>query len=234
MGCDISLISVGFRALGAGVLLLLAAACAPTRGSTVPGASLTAPDVAAYSQNEDLRIAPLDLLEVRVFGVDTLNGAYQVDPEGQVKLPLVGPIDAQGLTTFELADAMERLLGERFIKNPQVSVRVQQAFGGQLTVEGAVGSPGMYPVRDGMTLLRAIALAGGLTETADKRRVVVFREIDGNRKAGAFDLEAIRGGAQPDPVVYGNDLIVVDGSDAKLTYLEALRSLPLIGLFMLQ
>lgn len=219
--------------LGAGVALMLAAACASPKGATVPGSALTAPDISASSQNEDLRIAPLDLLDVRVFGVQELNGAYQVDPSGEVKLPLIGPIQAKGLTTFELADSMENLLGERFIKNPQVSIRVQQAFGDQLTVEGAVGSPGMYPARDGMTLLRAIAISGGLTETADKRRVVIFRQIDGKRKAGAFDLQAIRSGAQPDPVVYGNDLIVVDGSDAKLTYLEALRSLPLLGLFML-
>jgi polysaccharide export outer membrane protein len=221
----------GFRALGAGVLLLLATACASS-SKTMPGAALTAPDIASPDRNGDLRIGPLDTLDVKVFGVQDLNGTYQVDPGGQVKIPLIGPVEAKGLTTFELADSIEQMLSERFIKNPQVNIRVAQPYGQQLTVEGSVGRPGMYPVTGEMTLLKAIALSGGLLDTADKRRVVIFRQINGERKAGAFNMEGIRSGEQPDPPVYGNDIIVVDGSDAKATYMEVLRTIPLVGFFM--
>lgn len=215
----------------ASLMLVLATACAGSPSNKMATTTLPVPDTTSFVQNGDLRIAPLDILEVRVFGVADLNGSYQVDPSGEIKIPLIGRVPAKGVTVFELADSIEKMLGQQYVKDPQVSVRVAEAYGEQITIEGAVGQPGMYPVRGAMTLLRAIALSGGLTETADKRRVIIFRQVDGERKAGAFDLVGIRSGAVPDPAVYGNDIIVVDGSDTKLTYLEVLRSLPLIGLF---
>jgi polysaccharide export outer membrane protein len=222
----------GLKGVLIGMLLVLATACASSPPGTATVGGLAVPDTISSVQSGDMRIGPLDILEMRVFGVPDLNGSYQVDPSGQLKIPLIGQVDARGRTTFELAASIERSLAERFVKNPQVSIRVEQAFNEQLTVEGAVGRPGMYPVTGSMTLLRAIALSGGLSEAADKRRVIIFRQIDGQRKAGAFDLKGIRSGALPDPPVYGNDVIVVDGSGARQTYQEVLRSLPLIGLFV--
>jgi polysaccharide export outer membrane protein len=210
-------------------------ACASTAKSpALPGAqsSLSIPDTTSLVRSNDLRIAPLDVLEVRVFGVEQLNGTYQVDPGGEIKMPLVGVTKAEGLTIFDLAANLETRLAT-FVKDPQVSIRISEAYGQELTVEGAVGKPGVYPVRGSMTLLQALAVSGGPTEVADKRRVLVFRTIEGQKRAAAFDLEAIRRGNASDPPVYGNDIIIVDGSETKASYRELLRAIPLIGLFVM-
>ena len=78
----------------------------------------------------------------------------------------------------------------------------------------------------------AIAQAGGPTSGANTRKVAVFRQVNGERFAAAFNLDAIRSGDADDPEIYGNDIIVVDGSEASETYGEVLRSIPLIALFM--
>ena len=84
-----------------------------------------------------------------------------------------------------------------------------------------------------LTLLQAIALSGGPTDNADPRRVIIFRQIEGKRNAAGFDLRAIREGKAEDPVVYGNDIVVVDGSEARRRYGEFLRSVPLLALFLI-
>jgi polysaccharide export outer membrane protein len=218
-------------------LCLLPLAVAGCAASPRPQASiqstvgLSIPDTTSLVRSADLRISPLDVVEVRVFGVEQLNGTYQVDPSGDIKVPLVGVVKAQGLTSFDLAADLETRLAA-FVKSPQVSVRVSETLGQAFTVDGAVENPGIYPVRGSMTLLQALAVSGGTSEVADNRRVLVFRTIDGEKRAAAFDLEAIRRGTASDPPVYGNDVIVVDGSGTKASYRELLRAIPVLGLFL--
>jgi len=190
------------------------------------------PDTTSIVDAGSLKIAPFDLLTVRVFGVEDLSGDYQVDPDGQIKLPLIGPIDAKGKTIFELSKLVEAKLGETYLQNPQVSIRVSEAYGQQVTVEGAVTKPGIYPVRGNLTLLQAIALGGGLTEVGDPSKVYVFRTIEGARRVGGFDVSRIRKGDAPDPAVYGNDVIVVEGSPRTKAWQEFLRAVPFFGLFV--
>jgi polysaccharide export outer membrane protein len=168
-----------------------------------------------------------------VFGVEDLNGSYQVDPNGKIKFPLLGVIDAQGYTIFELASRIEAGLREGYLRDPQVTARISEASGQQVTVEGSVAKPGMYPVRGRLTLLQAIAVSGGPTVGAEPRRVVIFRTIEGKRMAAAFDLLKIRGGEVEDPVVFGNDVIVMDGNDLRQGYDDFIRSIPLLGLFVM-
>ena len=217
----------------AGIVAL--AACAGGVGSRAAqeaNASLPMPDTTTLVRSNDMRVAPLDVLEVRVFGVEGLNGEYQVDPAGEMKLPLVGVQMAKGLTIFELAAALEKRLST-YVREPQVSIRVKEAYGQQFTVEGAVAKPGVYPIRGDMTLLQALAISGGPTEVADKRRVLVFRTIEKERRVAAFDVGEIRKGQAKDPTIYGNDVIVVDGSQTMTGYRELLRAIPLLGLFII-
>lgn len=221
-----------WRALACSICLLIAG-CASTEPSPVATAlDLPIPDSTSTVQQGDLRISPLDVLDIKVFGAPQLDGSYQVDPSGQIKVPLVGVMSAKGYTIFEMASILEQKLGESYLQNPQVSVRISELYGQQVTVEGSIKAPGVYPVRGAMTLLQAIAVSGGPTEMANPRRVIIFRTIEGERKAAAFDLLKIRAGSAPDPSVYGNDIIVVDGSAAKSGYDEFLRSIPILGLFM--
>jgi polysaccharide export outer membrane protein len=207
----------------------LAGACA-SRGGDAP--TLALPDDTTASVSQDVRISPNDVLHISVFGVPELNGDYQVDPLGRLKMPLIEPVTAKGYTTFELSETIERELGERYLQDPDVYVVITESQGPQLTVDGSVKSPGLYPVRGQLTLLQAVVLAGGTAEDANPRKVVIFRQIEGQRAAAAFDLVAIRNGNAEDPTVYGNDVIVVDGAEGRRIYGEAIRSIPLVAFFL--
>ncbi len=211
--------------------LLWLGACA-TSETAAPNQSLTIPDSTTSITAGDLRIGPMDMLEVTVFGVSELNGTYQVDFTGQMKLPLIGEVRAVGYNSSELAEELERLYGETYLQNPDVTVRIAESIGRRVTVEGSVKNPGLFPVQGQLSLLQAVALAGGPTDGANPRKVVVFRQIENERRAAAFDLVAIRNGNADDPLIYGNDIVVMDGSEARRTYGEILRSIPLVALFL--
>lgn len=211
--------------------LLFAVAC--QNGPVAdPNQSLPIPDATISVSPGDLRVAPMDTLQIQVFGVSDLDGAYQVDFEGRLKLPLIGEVPVVGKTAGEIAFLLEERYEQNFLQDPDVSVTIEQSVGRRITVDGSINSPGLYPITGNLTLLQAVAQAGGPADGANPRNVVVFRQINGQRHAAAFDLLAIRNGKAEDPEVFGNDIIVVDGSEARQTYGEVLRSLPLIALFM--
>lgn len=223
---------LGLNSSLAGAFVLLLGGCASEgAGPVKTGVALAAPDAPAIVTTSQMKIAPLDVLDIKVFGTTAFDGTYQVDPTGEIKVPLIGVVSTTGYTVFELASVLEHRLGDSFLQNPQVSIRISELYGQRVTVDGAIRNPGLYPVRGSMTLIQAIALSGGPTESANPHRVVIFRTIDGKKQAAAFDLLKIRNGSLPDPPIYGNDTIVMDGSDLKKGYDNVLRSLPLIGLF---
>ncbi len=193
---------------------------------------LPAPDQTEVIQPIDLRIAPMDLLEIAIFGASDLDGSYQVDFEGQLKMPLIEPFKASGFTPTELSVLLRAKLGEKYLQDPEVTVRIIESQGRFLTVDGSVRQPGLYPVQGKMTLLQAVAQSGGPDEGANPSRVIIFRQIDGVRKAAGFNLTQIREGNADDPEVFANDIIVMDGSEARRNYGELLRSLPLAAFFL--
>jgi len=211
--------------------VLVVSACASSVGDG-DFETLSIPDATSSVAVGDLRISQMDTLEVIVFGVEDLNGTYQVDFEGDVRLPLIGKVPAIGRTPGELSSQIEDLYEESFLQDPSVTVNVIESVGRRVTLDGSIKSPGQVPITGSMTLLQAVALGGGPTESANPRRVVVFRQINGERHSASFDLTAIRNGKAEDPEIYGNDIIVVDGSEARRTYGEVLRSLPLVALFL--
>ncbi|MEQ1780683.1 MAG: SLBB domain-containing protein [Hyphomonadaceae bacterium] len=105
---------------------------------------------------------------------------------------MIGMIDAQGDAVFELAARIVEKLQVGFVRDPPVTVRILEASGQQMTVEGAVEKPGIYPVRGRLTLLQTVTVSGGPSRAADPSKVVIFRTIEGKRMAAAFDLLKIR------------------------------------------
>ena len=148
-------------------------------------------------------------------------------------MPLIGGVEAQGLTSFELAELIETKLAAEYIQNAEVNVSFERITEERITVDGTVRNPGIYDISGETTLLQAIALAGGMGELADTKQVLVYRNIDGGRAAAGFDIEKIRDGVAEDPRIYGNDLIVVDGSRTKATHREVLKNVPLLTFFFL-
>ncbi len=194
--------------------------------------TLSVPDTTSLLNVADMRIGPLDKIKVNVFGVTELSGDYQVDHLGQIRMPLVGQVEVKGYTPSDLAEMLEEKFSERYLNNAEINVQVLEVAGNQVTVEGTVEKPGMVPVRGRLSLMQAVALSGGLGDGANPKRVLVFRTIEGQRRVAVYDLTAIRRGRADDPQVFGNDIIVVDGSATSSSYRELLRSIPLLALFV--
>jgi polysaccharide export outer membrane protein len=173
----------------------------------------------------------MDTVTVKVFKMPDLSGDYEVDLTGHISMPLIGEIKAYDLTTAQLDDALTRKLGEKYLENPDVSVGIKASTRRSVTVDGAVKSAGSYPVHGPMTLMQAVAAAGGASEDANIRRVAIFRTISGQRQAAAFDLQAIRHGEAKDPTIFPGDIVVVDGSSIKALQRQIFQSVPLLSIF---
>lgn len=204
-----------------------------TRGGPVPYnvSIFAAPDSQRPEMSDAGIIGKLDTLAVQVYQLPDLNRDLQVDRDGNVAMPLIGTLHAEGLTAPQLAQLITDKLADRYVRSPSVQVSVKNAIAKQIVVEGAVTRPGVFETRGQTTLLGAVAMAGGPNDTANVHRVVVFRYIGGKRQAAAFDLGTIRKGLEPDPVVYGNDTIVVDGSQLTRAYRDLLQAIPLFYIF---
>lgn len=122
----------------------------------------------------DYRISAGDTLEVAVWGYEDLSRTVIVRPDGNISLPVVGELRAQGITPDELARQVAGSLS-RWVKNPRVSVIVKSFAQHQVFVLGAVARPGAYPLQPGLTVAEAIALAGGFTPNADRNHLTVVR-----------------------------------------------------------
>jgi polysaccharide export outer membrane protein len=178
------------------------------------------------------KIAPMDTLTVRIFGMPDLTGDYQVDLLGNISMPLIGDVSAINLSPAQLDQVLTKKYSQKYLENPDVSVGVKSAAGHIVTVDGAVTRAGAFPVTGPMTLMQAIALAGGADrETANMRRVAIFRTIDGQREAAAFDLVSIQQGEMKDPAIYAGDIIIVDGSNLKEAQRRIFQSVPLLRIF---
>lgn len=216
-----------------GSLLLGLGGCA-TRGGDVPYdvAEFGPPDIEALDvPSGQQRIGPLDKLEIKVFQVEELSGEFLVDASGAIQYPLLGAIRAQGRPAAELRDHISLLLSQRYLQDPDVQVTISEQRGHTITVDGAVRNPGAKPIQGATTLMRAVALGEGLMEDANPARVVVFRTINGEKMAAAFDLRAIRQAQAEDPAIYGNDIVVVVGNRTRSLFREFLQAVPLLGLF---
>lgn len=218
----------------AGLSMLLLAGCADKRGGPIPYDVKTfgAPDAPTVVPLEQgYRISPLDTLSIKIFKMTDLSGDYEVDLSGQISLPLIGSVRAVDLTTAELDERLTAKLGEKYLQNPDISVGVKSSTRRNVTVDGAVAKVGPFSVNGPLTLLQAVANAGGPTQDANPRRVAIFRQIGGQRQSAAFDLTAIRRGEAPDPAVYAGDIVIVDGSQIKALQKRILDSMSILQVF---
>jgi polysaccharide biosynthesis/export protein len=173
-------------------------------------------------------IGPSDQLTIDVFGIPELGKTLTVDLTGQISLPLIGSIQASGLTSDELTGLVTQRLREAHVRKPLVSVNIATAASQMITVDGSVTNPGIYPIVGRMSLVRAIARASGTTEFAQEKYVVVFRNAGGKRYAALYDLRAIRQGLYDDPEIFSNDVISVGDSQARRIFKDVVSAAPLI------
>jgi len=196
----------------------------PAAYDTIGGA--TAPVATSYL------LRPGDKVAVNVFQEPELTQAsVEIDEAGMISLPLVGELQAAGLSTRQLSQAIQTAYGARYLRDPQANVVLLDARPRTVSVEGMVSRPGVYEVEPGYTLLSAMALAGSPTDLAKLDEVLVFRTVDGQRLGGRFDLTEIRAGRMPDPQLVPGDVVVVGFSSLRGIYRDILQLAPLVGTF---
>ncbi len=142
------------------------------------GAASLLPKVAgAQRGGNDYRLGPKDLVEIKVLEVPDLNGERRVSDNGSISLPLLGEVDATGLTATEFEDRLEALLTAKFVNRANVSVVIKEFGSRPVSILGAVKKPGYLGVSGRWDLLQAVSAAGGLEASAG-RRIFVLRRGD--------------------------------------------------------
>ncbi len=169
------------------LLGFLAAGCAPGHGlPPLPPIHTT-----------DYHLGAGDVVRLITFGEDQLTGEFRVADSGSVALPLVGPVRAAGLTPSELERAVaEALKRGALLQNPSVSAEVISYR--PIFVLGEVNKPGQYPYQPGMTVVTAVAVAGGFTYRAVEGYASVMRTADGRAFEGRAPRQAF---VQPGDVI---------------------------------
>lgn len=118
-----------------------------------------------------------DKLRVFVYGQPNLSRIYTVDHGGMITVPLIGAVKARGLSTFDLEGVIRTRLGAEYVRNPQVTVDINQNR--PFFILGEVRNAGQFPYVSGMTIETAIAIAGGYTERGSDRSFRITRRING-------------------------------------------------------
>lgn len=162
------------------------------------------------------RLGSGDKVEVLVHGVSELSRTTTITERGDVELPVLGQVPAEGMTVGALQTDIQARLAKDYMQDPQVSVTLMEIVSQQVTIEGSVRKPGLYPHSGRLSLLQAVAIAGGLDDKANRSAIAIFREAgNGKRSVKRVDLDAIRAGEAPDPALAPGDVIVVDASRIK-------------------
>jgi polysaccharide export outer membrane protein len=140
---------------------------------------------AAAAAQTDYQIGPQDVLTITVFGEADLSGKYTVEQDGTFTFPLVGRIKAGGLTLRDVEADLKKKLADGYLKNPQLTVSIETYRSQRILVMGEVRSPSEYQLTGDMTLLAALARAGGTLPSAGREAIIVRQRRHGGGAAAA-------------------------------------------------
>ena len=170
------------------------------------GSAKTTSDTAVDS--DAYIIGPEDVLNIYVWKEDSLTKTVPVRIDGKISLPLVDDIQAEGLTTLKLKEVITQKL-KNFIDNPTVTVTIIEANSYKVFISGEVKTPGVIRFRSQTTLLKTIIAAGGFTEWANKRKILIITTESGKEKRITANYNKILDGDEPDVIINRGDTIIV-------------------------
>jgi polysaccharide export outer membrane protein len=170
-----------------------------------PAAGMTGANDTSYV------IGPGDDLNVNVWENDSLSGTVTVRPDGMISLPLLNDVQASGKTPMQLMKVLVEKIAATGVKTPLVTVTVKASNSQRIYVLGQVGRAGAYPMIPGMTVLQAIASAGGLSLYAKQTKIEVRRTEDGKVARYSFNYKEVLKGVhtEQDIMLKPGDTIVV-------------------------
>lgn len=194
------------------VLLLGALTACRTATPTPMTGAATDPPPAATSDSETRRtLGPGDLVDVRVYLEPDHSGVWALSPEGTIDYPLCGKVHLAGRTSGTAADALRKCLA-RYLRNPDVSVVIREYNSKKVFVFGEVQKPGTFSFEEGMTIIEAITLAGGLTKVASPNGTTVARQGEGQQQKLRVPVKNIRDGQEKNFSLQPGDIIFVPES----------------------
>jgi protein involved in polysaccharide export with SLBB domain len=158
------------------------------------------------------RLGAGDLFEVRVLLEADLSGLFRVGPEGRVDFPFCGPVEVAGRTAPEVAELLRRCLSDGWVRDPQVVVTARESQSKKVVVYGHVQKPGAFVFEDDMTVVQAIAAAGGFTPFAAQDRTIVIRASPQEDKRFEVPVQAIGLGRAPSFYLRPGDVVFVPES----------------------
>lgn len=170
---------------------------------------------ASYGEN-GYTIGVRDVLEIQLFNQPDLSGEYTVETDGAFSFPLIGRVEAAGLTVEQLEATLRERLLDGYFRNPRITVAVAEYRSQQVFVMGEVNSPGAYPLAAETSLIEVLALAGSVTSQSSGVVVIVRRGRGTSRdvaaRNGAGDGEGNPGAGDP-PSLEGPATIRVNLGD---------------------
>ena len=169
-----------------------------------PASELPAPEAAKADM-----LGPGDVVEVRIFNEPDLSGTHQISDNGTIRLPLLGAVDAAGTTPDQLTLKIASAYNERYLKDAEVSLFVKEHNSRKIYILGQVAKPGPYAFDGKMTVIDAVALAGGTTKLADPDRTLITRDKDGKQLRVVVRVASIGEGRSPDILLQPGDIIFV-------------------------
>lgn len=192
-------ITLGLSALGAGMV-----GCAHSVPPPEP------PPAESDEMLADDQVGVDDMFDVRVYGESDLSGSYRVATDGTIDFPLAGRIPVAGLRTGQIQRRIIERLKQGYLKNPQVTVLMKEWNSRKISVLGQVQKPGSVPYHPHMTIVDAIALAGGFTGIAAKNSVSLRRETGGKVESHIYRVADITEGRSTNVLVLPGDVLVVE------------------------
>ena len=179
---------------------------------SVPSSTFGQEEVSAVHKKPtgDYQLGAGDLIQVVVWKNEEVSGNFRVRPDGKFSMPLIGDILAQGNTTDGASMQIEQKL-KLFIESPYVSIIVVEAASNRIYILGEVTNPGTYAIDGSLTVLQALALAGGFTEFASREKMVLVRGVGESQRNIPLSYTKIlrEPGVAFNPVLERGDTLVV-------------------------
>jgi len=179
-----------------------------TSGTTTPRPAVVHSSPTAPIDTADYRLVTGDQLRIEVYKDQQLSQSLQIRPDGKITLPLVGDLQASGSTPLELRDRLTEALRE-YVTNPVVTVIVVEAVPPLVYVIGEVGNAGSIPMHGPMSVLQALAMAGGFRDFANTKKIQILRRTSRGQQRIAFNYKEALAATGPPMMLQPGDTVVV-------------------------
>jgi len=180
--------------MGAIILFIMTNMAYPQADKEILSRKEAQPEIA--TDTDQYVIGAEDVLYIHVWKEEAFTRTIPVRIDGKISLPLVQEIKAAGLTALQLKEVLTRKLKE-FVENPVVSVTVMEANSYKVYVSGQVKTPGVYRLRSETSVAQIIPMAGGFTEWAKQKKILIIRNENGREKRITVNYKKILSGSDP-------------------------------------